>query len=561
MRVNGYDTRRLCGLALVWIAGVAPVGAAGGVAVPVSPGAREDGAVVEARCPTFSWGGVADARGYELAVFRVSEGDGEDPTLVSRASLPADARSFTPPLDRCLERGGRYAWSVAATAQDAARAGLDWAPALLFAVEATPSMAEVEAAAALLRRYLDSAAVPDGGGNAIDAAGAVAGAPARPRTVDRDSPRHVAANPQSGVGPRTRSEGAAPTLGSASLTVSNQIHLGAASSFFVEDELFLWSDSAGNTSLGRDALSSAHGSSQGNTALGWKALQSTGTGANSVTAQFNVAVGFQALYKNTLGHRNTAVGTVAMKENLTGNLNVAIGVGALDDNTDGSYNHAIGWTALGSNTTGAHNTAIGARSLFGLTTGSNNVAIGYYAGRFTSLTSSNNILINNTGVGEQNTLRIGQGTGFGARELNKAFIYGIDGKTPGPDAAAVQIGTNGQLGVQASSRRVKQDIEEVDPAIADRLLALHPVAFRYREHVAVDPDTPPEFGLIAEEVAEVFPELVIFGDDGQPVTVKYHLLSSLLLGEVQRLHARLQAVESGARPAVRRDRDRRRRGL
>ncbi|HUP24046.1 MAG TPA: hypothetical protein VNB06_14025 [Thermoanaerobaculia bacterium] len=459
MRVNGYDTRRLCGLALVWIAGIAPVGAAGGVAVPVSPGARGEGAVVEARCPTFSWSGVAGARGYELAVFRVSEGDGEDPTLVSRPSLPADARSFTPPLDRCLERGARYAWSVAATAEDAASGGLDWAPALLFAVEATPSMAEVEAAAALLRRYLDSAAVPDGGGNAIDAAGAVAGAPARPRTVDRDSPRPVPANPQPGVGSRTRSEASSPTLGSASLTVSNQIHLGTASPFFVADKLFLWSDGSGNTSLGRDALSSAHAFSRGNTALGWTALQSTGTGAANLQADFNVAVGYQALYKNTIGHRNTAVGTAAMKENLTGNLNTAIGVGALNDNTEGSHNNAIGWLALRSNSTGAHNTAIGVKSLDRVTTGSNNVALGYYAGQLTAVTSSNNILINNTGAGEQNTLRIGQGTGTGARNLNKAFIYGIDGKTPGPDAATVQIGTNGQLGVQASSRRVKQEIE------------------------------------------------------------------------------------------------------
>jgi hypothetical protein len=92
------------------------------------------------------------------------------------------------------------------------------------------------------------------------------------------------------------------------------------------------------------------------------------------------------------------------------------------------------------------------------------------------------------------------------------------------------------LGTVSSSRAVKQDIQDVGQ-LADRLLALRPVAFRYRQHAAADPDTPLEFGLIAEEVAEVFPELVVFDEEGKPFTVKYHLLSTMLLNELERLRA------------------------
>ena len=108
------------------------------------------------------------------------------------------------------------------------------------------------------------------------------------------------------------------------------------------------------------------------------------------------------------------------------------------------------------------------------------------------------------------------------------------------------IDSAGQLGTVSSARRTKQDIQDLSP-LEERLLVLHPVSFRYRQHVATDPDSPPQFGLIAEEVAEVFPELVVYDREGRPETVKYHLLSTLLLAEVQRLHARLEAMEAASR--------------
>ena len=115
--------------------------------VPVSPGAAAAGAGVEARCPTFQWSGVPGASGYELAVFRLAN-DGTEPVLVTRASVPGDARGFTPSSTDCLERGERYAWSVAATGKQ-----LAWSAPLLFEVEASPSLEEVEQAIATLERY------------------------------------------------------------------------------------------------------------------------------------------------------------------------------------------------------------------------------------------------------------------------------------------------------------------------------------------------------------------------------------------------------------------------
>jgi hypothetical protein len=99
------------------------------------------------------------------------------------------------------------------------------------------------------------------------------------------------------------------------------------------------------------------------------------------------------------------------------------------------------------------------------------------------------------------------------------------------------------LGTVSSSREVKQDIREIGE-LSRRLLELRPVAFRYRQHAAVDPETPLQFGLLAEEVAEVLPELVVRDGEGRPETVKYHLLAALLLNELQREHRLNEAQEA-----------------
>ena len=161
-------------------------------------------------------------------------------------------------------------------------------------------------------------------------------------------------------------------------------------------------------------------------------------------------------------------------------------------------------------------------------------------------------------AGEAHTLRIGYGTGTATFEQTRAFISGIRGTTTGnAGAVAVLIDSNGQLGTVSSSRRYKEDIADM-AEVSHRLLELRPVTFRFKKAFA-DGEKPIQFGLIAEEVAEVFPELVVYNDEGQPETVKYHLLSTMLLNELQRLRAevvelretqaivqaRLEAIESG----------------
>ena len=171
------------------------------------------------------------------------------------------------------------------------------------------------------------------------------------------------------------------------------------------------------------------------------------------------------------------------------------------------------------------------------TTGSNNLGLGWDAGGY--LTSgSNNICIGNVGeAGDSSTTRIGTAGG-----QTRAFVAGIRGATTAiNDAIPILIDSTGQLGTVSSSREVKQDIAALG-AVSERLLGLRPVSFRYKEHAARG-DTTPQFGLIAEEVAEVFPELVVYDARGRPETVKYHLLVPLLLNELQRLERRVEAAE------------------
>jgi hypothetical protein len=245
---------------------------------------------------------------------------------------------------------------------------------------------------------------------------------------------------------------------------------------------------------------------------------------------------------NTSGNYNTALGVSAMRLNTSGNYNTANGAHALKGNTTGVKNTANGYQALHANIGGANNVAVCANALLSNTTGTANTAIGYRAGR-NATTGDHNIFVGSGAeslAGETNTIRIGGSlVGTAEKQQNRTFINGIRGVTTGhTDRVQVLIDAKGQLGTETSSRATKQDIEDLG-SYAERLLALHPVVFRYRQDVDRDPDAPLQFGLIAEEVAQVFPELVVFDSDGRPETVKYHLLSSLLLGEVQRQQAAL----------------------
>ncbi|MFB3105919.1 MAG: tail fiber domain-containing protein, partial [Pseudomonadales bacterium] len=291
-----------------------------------------------------------------------------------------------------------------------------------------------------------------------------------------------------------------------------------------------------NTAFGMSALF-RNTTGQGNTATGAFALETNTTGGN------NTAVGSVALNLNSTGLNNTAVGSSALSSNTTANFNTAVGNQALWKNTTGSNNTAVGEGAVRSNTTANFNTAVGTMALWQNTIGEHNIAIGHFAGQFLT-TGNGNIAISNFGVaGESGTIRIG-----GVAQT-RAFIGGIRGKTTGfTDAVAVLIDSAGQLGTVSSSRRYKEDIEDMAGASAG-LLSLRPVTFRYKQAFE-NGNKPIQYGLIAEEVAEVFPELVVYNEDGEPETVKYRLLSTLLLNELQKQQqvtadqaAQLAAVE------------------
>jgi hypothetical protein len=323
-----------------------------------------------------------------------------------------------------------------------------------------------------------------------------------------------------------------------------------------------------NTAVGASALLT-NSTGSANTAVGWNALDANSSGSSNtaVGAQAlwvnggskNVAIGDQTLKSNLFGFNNTAVGTTALQSNVndsnntavgfralntatagdntavganvlpvstTGTANTAVGSAALSDNTTGDINTAFGVSAAAANTAGSNNTALGAAALGTNTTGSTNVAIGYLAGS-NPTTPNFSIFIGNQGVAaDDHTIKIGtQGT------QTTAFIAGIAGATVANNAAVMIDTTTGQLGTVSSSRRYKEDIAPM-PDMTAMLAKLRPVTFHYKKRYIAGPK-PLEYGLIAEEVAEVFPALAVFNKDGQPETVKYHLLPTFLLAGYQ----------------------------
>jgi hypothetical protein len=227
---------------------------------------------------------------------------------------------------------------------------------------------------------------------------------------------------------------------------------------------------------------------------------------------------------------NTAEGTQALFSNTTGNANTATGVGALYKNTTGTGNTATGMAALGSNTTGFANTAIGARALLSAT-GNYNVALGDSAGESLS-TGNNNIDIgyNVFGVkGESNTIRIGN------TDIIATYIRGISGQTV-VGGAAVFVDSNGKLGTMTSSTRFSDEIKPMDKA-SEAILTLKPVTFRYKQEI--DPRSIRQFGLIAEEVEKVNPDLVDCDEKGKVYSVRYDAVNAMLLNEFLKEHRKV----------------------
>jgi len=293
-----------------------------------------------------------------------------------------------------------------------------------------------------------------------------------------------------------------------------------------EGALFENTTGSNNTATGNEALV-ANTTGDKNTATGYEALFTNDTGTE------NTANGFQALFSNSTGEHNTANGAEALFTNTTSGENTALGFGALFFN-NGEANTAVGDHSMNQNTSGVGNTAVGQAALDANMTGNGNIALGEGAGQ--SLTTGDfNIDIGNDGVAaEANTIRIGtQGTQTGT------FIAGISGAAV--TGLAVKVNAAGKLGTPPSSARFKDEIKPMDKA-SEAILALKPVTFRYKHDL--DPDGIPQFGLVAEQVEKVNPDLVARDDQGKPFTVRYEAVNAMLLNEFLKEHRKVEQLEA-----------------
>jgi hypothetical protein len=284
----------------------------------------------------------------------------------------------------------------------------------------------------------------------------------------------------------------------------------------------------GNTGVGYQALMASTG--KDNTAVGTLALSAS-------TADVNTAIGSHALWSDTTGGENTAAGVSALSSNTTGNFNTATGVNSLFINQKGNNNTATGVSAL-YHATGSNNTATGLSSLINNSTGSNNTAVGYLAGENLT-TGSNNIDIGANvlgNAGEANTIRIGKQGTQGATYVAGIYSKGIASAT----GVNVKIDSTGKLGTVLSSARYKEAMKPMDKA-SESILELKPITFRYKKEF--DPDGVRQFGLVAEEVEKVCPDLVVKDEEGKPLTVRYDAVNAMLLNEFLKEHNTVQELK------------------
>src|SRR5438105_9165407 len=273
----------------------------------------------------------------------------------------------------------------------------------------------------------------------------------------------------------------------------------------------------GNTAEGQSALLSLT-TGGFNTAVGFFSLRSNTTGP------YNTALGAGALSSNITGDGNTADGVLALFSNLTGGANTATGINALFSNTVGSDNTGTGLGALAFNTAGDNNTATGYGAL-GNSTGSGNTALGAFAGA--DVTTASNVIC----------------IGFDVRGNNvdnSCFIGNIFGSTS-VNGVGVLVNSNGRLGTMTSSRRFKEEIKPMDKA-SETLFALKPVTFRYKKEI--DRERIPQFGLVAEDVEKVDPDLVARDEKGKPYSVRYDQVNAMLLNEFLKEHREVERQQS-----------------
>ena len=345
--------------------------------------------------------------------------------------------------------------------------------------------------------------------------------------------------------------------GGSTNTAPNNVNLA-----FGYQSLFSNTTGGANTASGYYALF-ANTTGSANTAYGYRSLFSNTVGGDNTAfgaatlysntvGPANTATGYQALFANTTGGANTANGCYALLANTTGGANTASGYRALQANTVGSSNTAHGGGALYSNISGSNNVANGSQALFSNngsyntasgdyalysnTTGSNNIGIGFGAGQYFT-TGNNNIALGYMGfAGESGSIHLGT-----PGVQTSAYIAGINGVTAS-GSVPVYINAYGQLGTITSSRRFKNDIQDMG-SVSDKLMQLRPVTFRYKD-TAEKGTHALQYGLIAEEVAKVYPDLVQYDKEGKPFTIYYHLLTPMLLNELQKAHQQQQAQKT-----------------
>jgi Chaperone of endosialidase len=291
----------------------------------------------------------------------------------------------------------------------------------------------------------------------------------------------------------------------------------------------------GNTAEGQNALFSLTTGTY-NTAVGFLSLES------DIAGQFNTAIGAGALLANVgdpstgAGTENTATGAGALLSNTNALDNTADGAFALFSNTRGSGNTATGAAALERNTTGAGNTAIGQAALNENVTGSFNTAIGT-AALLVASGDSNTVVGSGAGGnvgGANHVICIGQGVA-GANVDNSCYIGSIWNQPGG--SQPVYVNSDGKLGLLVSSRRFKDEIKPIGTASAV-IYALEPVSFRYKPEI--EPTRPRAFGLIAEDVEKISPDLVTRGVDGKVNSVRYDQVNAMLLNEFLKAHRKIE---------------------
>ncbi len=286
--------------------------------------------------------------------------------------------------------------------------------------------------------------------------------------------------------------------------------------------LFATADSVMNTAVGAGALLLNTGGTN-NTATGAFALINNRSGTG------NTAIGNQALQNNVDASGNTAVGALAMLANTDGSINTALGDNALRSNTTGAHNTAVGESALFSTTASDGNTAVGESALFLLDGGSNNIALGTNAGQMLQ-TGDGNLYIGADMPGQMS-------------ESNHTYISNINTTSvsgAGTDTVTIDLMT-GLLGHLSSSRRYKEEIQSMDSA-SETLYRLKPVTFRYKKEINARQSL--EYGLVAEDVADVDPNLAIRNKDGEIESVRYTAVNAMLLNEFLKEHHRVEELKS-----------------